>query len=137
MTESCNQIGFEIADSGSETFFDVELAAGDWDIAMFAWAGSPLKSGAVSTYRPGEGNNVGNVDIPELQPLLDEMLVTPDPDAQIELANQIDTILWENLATIPVFSFPGVVAYSGDVGNVIYNPSQNGLTWNAAQWQRI
>ncbi len=46
--ESCNQIGFDIQDAGSETFFDVELAAGDWDIAMFAWAGSPLKSGAVS-----------------------------------------------------------------------------------------
>ena len=36
--ESCNQIGFDIQDAGSETFFDVELAAGDWDIAMFAWA---------------------------------------------------------------------------------------------------
>jgi peptide/nickel transport system substrate-binding protein len=134
--ESCNQIGFDIQDSGSETFFDVELAAGDWDIAMFAWAGSPLKSGGVSTYQLGAGNNVGNIDIPEMEPLLTELLVTPDPDAQIELANQIDTLLWENLATIPVFSFPGVVAYSDDVSNVIYNPSQNGLTWNASAWSK-
>jgi peptide/nickel transport system substrate-binding protein len=134
--ESCNSIGFEISDTGSETFFDVELAAGDWDIAMFAWAGSPLKSGAVSTYQLGAGNNVGNINIPEMEPLLAEMLITPDPDAQIDLANQIDTILWENLATIPVFSFPGVVAYSDDVSNVIYNPSQNGLTWNASQWSK-
>jgi peptide/nickel transport system substrate-binding protein len=134
--ESCNQIGFEIQDNGSETFFDVELAAGDWEIAMFAWAGSPLKSGAVSTYQLGAGNNVGNINIPEMEPLLAEMLVTPDPDEQIDLANQIDTILWENLATIPVFSFPGVVAYRDDVSNVIYNPSQNGLTWNASQWSR-
>jgi peptide/nickel transport system substrate-binding protein len=134
--ESCNQIGFDIQDTGSETFFDVELAAGDWDIAMFAWAGSPLKSGAVSTYRPGEGNNVGSINIPELTPLLDQMLVTVDPDEQIEIANEIDTILWENLATIPVFSFPGVVAYRDDVSNVVYNPSQNGLTWNASEWSR-
>ncbi len=134
--ESCNQIGFEITDAGSETFFDVELAAGDWDIAMFAWAGSPLKSGAVSTYQLGSGNNVGNIDIPEMEPLLEELLVTPDPQAQIDLANQIDILLWENLATIPVFSFPGVVAYSDDVSNVTYNPSQNGLTWNASEWSR-
>ena len=134
--ESCNQIGFNITDAGSETFFDVELAAGDWDIAMFAWAGSPLKSGGVSTYQLGAGNNVGNIDIPEMEPLLAELLVTPDPQAQIDLANQIDTILWENLATIPVFSFPGVVAYSDDTSNVVYNPSQNGLTWNAAAWQK-
>ncbi len=134
--ESCNQIGFDIQDAGSETFFDVELAAGDWDIAMFAWAGSPLKSGAVSTYQLGSGNNVGNIDIPEMEPLLEELLVTPDPQAQIDLANQIDVLLWENLATIPVFSFPGVVAYSDDVSNVTYNPSQNGLTWNASEWSR-
>ncbi len=133
--ESCNQIGFDIQDAGSETFFDVELAAGDWDLAMFAWAGSPLKSGAVSTYQLGAGNNVGNIDIPEMEPLLAEMLVTTDPQTQIDLANQIDTILWENLATIPVFSFPGVVAYTDNAGNIVYNPSQNGLTWNAASWQ--
>jgi peptide/nickel transport system substrate-binding protein len=132
--ESCNQAGFEITDTGSETFFDVELAAGDWDIAMFAWAGSPLKSGGISTYRPGEGNNVGNVDIPEIQPLMDELLITPDPAAQIELANQIDALLWENLATIPVFSFPGVAAYAENANNVIYNPSQNGLPWNGSEW---
>jgi peptide/nickel transport system substrate-binding protein len=132
--ESCNQIGFEITDAGSETFFDVELAAGDWDIAMFAWAGGPLKSGSVATYRPGEGNNVGNIDIPEIQPLMDELLQTPDPAAQIDLANQIDTILWQELATIPVFTFPGVAAYSDNASNIVYNPSQNGLTWNASSW---
>lgn len=132
--ESCNQAGFEITDTGSETFFDVELAAGDWDIAMFAWAGSPLKSSAISTYRPGEGNNVGNVDVPEIQPLMDELLITADPAKQLELANQIDTLLWENLSTIPVFAFPGVAAYSDNAVNVMYNPSQNGLTWNASKW---
>jgi len=132
--ESCNQAGFEITDTGSETFFDVELAAGDWDIAMFAWAGGPLKSSSVATYAPGGGNNVGNIDIPELQPLMDELVVTTDPDAQLALANQIDTILWENLATIPVFAFPGVAAYSENANNVVFNPSQNGLSWNASQW---
>jgi peptide/nickel transport system substrate-binding protein len=134
--ESCNQIGFDIQDAGSETFFDVELAAGDWDIAMFAWAGSPLKSGIVDFYTPGAGNNVGNINIPELEPLIAEFVVTTDPQAQIELANEMDIIVWENLATIPVFSFPGVVAYSDGVSNVIYNPSQNGLTWNASEWSR-
>jgi len=76
------------------------------------------------------------MDFRELRTLLEELLVTPDPQDQIDLANQIDILLWENLATIPVFSFPGVVAYSDDVSNVIYNPSQNGLTWNASEWSR-
>ncbi|WP_051062255.1 ABC transporter family substrate-binding protein [Ilumatobacter nonamiensis] len=133
--ESCNQAGFNMVDAGSETFFDVELAAGDWDIAMFAWAGSPLRSGGTATYRPGTGNNVGAVDIPEIQPLMDELEQSPDPERVDELANEIDTILWEELATIPVFSFPGVVAYSDNADGIVYNPSQNGLTFNAAEWQ--
>ena len=133
--ESCNAAGFDMQDGGSETFFDVELAAGDWDIAMFAWAGSPLRSGATATYRPGSGNNVGNVDIPAIQELMDELEATPDLARQDELANEIDVILWEELATIPVFSFPAVTAHSDNVANVIENPSQNGLTYNASQWQ--
>ncbi len=135
--ESCNAAGFDMQDGGSDTFFDVELAAGDWDIAMFAWAGSPLRSGATATYRPGSGNNVGNIDIPAIQDLMDQLEATPDVAAQDELANQIDVILWEELATIPVFSFPAVTAFSDDVANVIENPSQNGLTWNASQWQFV
>ncbi|MFK7918920.1 MAG: ABC transporter substrate-binding protein [Ilumatobacter sp.] len=135
--ESCTAAGFDMQDAGSETFFDVELAAGDWDIAMFAWAGSPLRSGATATYRAGSGNNVGNIDIPAIQGLMDELEQTPDIARQDELANEIDVILWEELATIPVFSFPAVTAFSDNAENVVANPSQNGLTWNASQWQLV
>ena len=41
--------------------------------------------------------------------------MTPDPDEQIELIKQIETILWDDLATIPLFDFPGVVAYDNTV----------------------
>ena len=132
---SCNQVaGFNIIDAGSETFFDVELAAGDWDIAMFAWAGSPLKTGSSDIYRTDGGINFGGYGNPDVDALLDAINVTPDAAAQADLGNQIDAILWEDLVTIPVFSFPGVVAYSSNAENVIYNPSQNGLTFNASAW---
>jgi peptide/nickel transport system substrate-binding protein len=133
--DSCNQIGFDVVDAGSETFFDVELAASDWDVAMFAWAGSPLKTGSSETYRTAGGQNFTGYSNPEVDELLDAINTELDAEAQVELANQVDAILWEDLVTIPVFSFPGVVAYTEDVSNVIYNPSQNGLTWNASAWQ--
>jgi peptide/nickel transport system substrate-binding protein len=134
--ESCNQVeGFEVVDAGSETFFDVELAASDWDVAMFAWAGSPLKTGSSEIYRTAGGINFGGYSNPEVDELLDAINTELDAEAQVELANQVDAILWEDLVTIPVFSFPGVVAYSDSASNVIYNPSQNGLTWNASAWQ--
>lgn len=134
--ESCNQVeGFDVVDAGSETFFDVELAASDWDVAMFAWAGSPLKTGSSEIYRTGGGINFGGYGNPEVDELLDAINTELDAETQVELSNQVDAILWEDLVTIPVFSFPGVVAYSDNASNVAYNPSQNGLTWNASAWQ--
>jgi len=133
---SCNQVeGFNIIDNGSDTFFDTELAAGDWDIAMFAWAGSPLKTGSSEIYRTGGGINFGGYGNDAVDALLDEINETPDADQQAKLANEVDAILWEDLVTIPVFSFPGVLAYSDSIDGVTYNPSQNGLTWNSSAWQ--
>lgn len=133
--ESCNQIGFNIIDAGSDTFFDVELSAGDWDIAMFAWAGSPLKTGSSEIYRTGGGINFGGYGNPDVDALLDQINQELDADIQAALANEVDALLWEDLVTIPIFSFPGVVAYGDDIGGVVFNPSQNGLTWNSASWQ--
>ncbi len=132
--ESCNQVGFNIIDAGSETFFDVELDAGDWDIAMFAWGGSPLKTSATGAFTTGGGNNNGSYSNAEVDALSDQLGQTLDSAAQAEIGNQIDAILWQDLATIPVFSFPGIVAYTDNAQNIIPNPSQNGLTWNAFDW---
>ena len=132
---SCNQVeGFNIIDAGSETFFDVELSAGDWDIAMFAWAGSPLKTGSSEIYRTGGGINFGGYGNEAVDVLLDSINTNVDADEQAKIANEVDAILWEDLVTIPVFSFPGVVAYSDNIDGVVFNPSQSGLTWNGGAW---
>ena len=133
--ESCNQVGFNIVDNGSETFFDVELSAGDWDIAMFAWAGSPLKSGQDALYNCDGGANNGLYCNPEVDALTAAINQELDAQTQIDLANQLDAILWTDLPSIPVFSFPGVAAWSSNISNVVYNPSNNQVMWNAASWQ--
>ncbi|CAN5736769.1 ABC transporter substrate-binding protein [soil metagenome] len=136
VTESCNQVGFDVVDAGSEIFFDSELDAGEtWDVAMFAWAGSPVKSGAVGIYDTGGGNNNGQYSNPEVDDLVAQLAASLDNDEILDLANQIDTILWQDLATIPVFSFPAVSAWNDNVENVVFNPSQNGIMWNADTWR--
>jgi peptide/nickel transport system substrate-binding protein len=138
VVESCNQVeGFEVTNAGTSTFFSNELSAGDWDVAMFAWAGSPLKSGQDQLYSCEGGGNYGGYCNEEVDALTTELNATVDPAQQLEIANQIDVLLWEDLATIPVFSFPGVAAWSDSVANVVYNPSQNGVMWNAGSWQVV
>lgn len=131
---SCNQAGFDVQDAGQEDFFEAGLAGGNFDVALFAWSGSPLISGNSSIFTTGGGQNNGKYSNAEVDKLLPELDVTPEPDAQVELIKQIETILWEDLATIPLFYFPGVVAYQNDVENVTFQPSQSQVTWNMQLW---
>ncbi len=131
---SCNQAGFDVQDAGQEDFFEAGLSGGNFDVALFAWSGSPLVSGSSSTYITNGGNNNGKYSNPQVDEWLAELDVTPDKDAQVELITQIETQLWNDLATIPIFAFPGVVAYDNTVSGVTFQPSQSSVTWNMQKW---
>jgi peptide/nickel transport system substrate-binding protein len=132
--DSCNQAGFDIQDIGSEDFFGNGLANGIFDVALFAWAGSALVTGDSSTYVTNGGNNNGKYSNPQVDELTATLNRTLDEEEQVAVNTQIDTILWEDLATIPLFAFPGIVAYDATTSGVEYNASQAGLTWNMDQW---
>lgn len=134
---SCEQAGFTIVDGASPTFFDEggELESGNFDVALFAWAGSTLVTGSSSTYTTDGGNNFGSYSNPEVDRLTAQLNVTPDAGQQLDLIKQIEAILWSDLATIPLFTFPGLAAWSSNAEGVEYNSSQGGLTWNMDQWE--
>lgn len=140
---SCDQAGFEVIDTGNEKFFNDggDLATGNFDIALFGWAGSSLISGWPSTYKTptkctpsAKGNNNGCYSNKELDKLLDQILGETDPAKALELTKQIEKILWDDLATIPLYSQPLLTAWSENVQNVVPNPSQASVTWNMHQW---
>jgi ABC-type transport system substrate-binding protein len=140
IVEACgpNGAGFDVQDIGNENFFEAEgeLATGAFDVAQFAWAGSPLKSGSASTFQTDGGNNNGSYSNPEVDELIAQLNQETDADAALDLVIQIETILWDDLATIPGFAFPGVIATTADAQGVVYNPTQAGLTWNMQEWTR-
>lgn len=131
---SCNQAGFKVVDSGTPTFFAKEWPGGQWDVAMFAWAGSPLVTGSDGIYTTGGGQNPGGYSNKQVDTLTTELDQTIDKDKQVGVQKQIDTLLWTDLATIPLFAFPGVLATSNNAEGVVYNATQADLSWNAAQW---
>ncbi len=131
---SCGQAGFKVVDSGSPTFFSKEWPGGQWDVAMFAWAGSPLVTGSDGIYTTGGGQNPGAYSNKQVDTLTTQLDQTIDKDKQVAIQKQIDTLLWTDLATIPLFAFPGVLATSSNAEGVVYNATQSDLSWNAAQW---
>jgi peptide/nickel transport system substrate-binding protein len=131
---SCEQAGFVVEDAGQADFFGNGLDNGNFDVALFAWAGSPLVSGSGSTYSTEGGNNNGNYANPEVDELMSELDVTPDADEQVRIITDVETILWEDLATVPLFAHPGIAAYDSKVENVQFQPSQTQVTWNMQKW---
>lgn len=141
--DACNEAGFNVIDNGADDFFGRGLPEGDFEIAMFAWVGSAYVSGAASTFQSPEacvagstGNNFGCYSSDEVDTLFDELLTELDPDAARELVAQIEAQLWEDIPTIPLFTFPGVGAWADDVQGVEINFSQGGITWNMEEWSR-
>lgn len=132
--DSCNQAGFDIVDLGSEDFFGVGLAGGNFDVAMFAWAGSPIVTGSSSTFVTNGGNNNGKYSNPKIDELIGTLDKTPDVEEQGELIKQIEKVLWDDLATITLFAHPGVEAHASNVDGVVFQPSQTQITWNMNEW---
>jgi len=66
--------------------------------------------------------------------ILDNLSKEADTDAQLGLVKEADTLLWTDLAQIPLFAYPGIVATTPDAEGVVYNASQADLTWNAYAW---
>lgn len=134
LQSSCNQAGFKVVDAGTPTFFSKEWPNGQFDVAMFAWAGSPLVTGSDGIYTTGGGNNPDGYSNPQVDSLTTQLDQELDKDKQVQIIKQIDTTLWTDLATIPLYAFPAVLATGANVQGVVYNPTQADLSWNAQDW---
>jgi peptide/nickel transport system substrate-binding protein len=131
---SCNQAGFNVVDSGSADFFENAWPAGNWDVAMFAWAGSTLVSGNTGIYNTGGSSNPGKYSNSKVDAAMKAVNQEIDADRQSDQLKIADTEMWKDLATIPLFAFPAVLATSNNADGVVYNPTQADLSWNSYQW---
>lgn len=141
--DACEEAGFTIVDAGSDTFFGTELPEGNYDVALFGWIGSGYVSGTASTFMTPEscatgttGNNYGCYSNPEVDELYNELLVELDIEAQRGIVKDIEAQLWEDLPTIPLFTFPSLTAWAEDVQGIVNNQSQDTITWNKHEWTR-
>jgi peptide/nickel transport system substrate-binding protein len=134
MQASCKAAGFNVVDAGTPTFFTKEWPSANFDVALFAWIGSPLVSGNDDIYKSGGGQNPGGYANPQVDALITQLDKELDKDKQVVILKQLDTILWKDLGTIPLFAFPAVVATDTKVENVKANATQADITWNAYAW---
>ncbi len=143
IADSCGKAGFKVVDKGAANFFEADgaLANGGFDVALFGWSGSSLVSGWSSTFHTptactpsGKGNNNGCYSNKKVDSLIAELNRSTDADTRTKLNAQIEKLLWDDLATIPLYSQPGLSAWSDTLKNIKPNPSQASITWNMDKW---
>jgi peptide/nickel transport system substrate-binding protein len=133
---SCDQAGFEIQDVGAADFFDNTLPNGDYEVALFAWAGSGQIASGQNIYATGQPQNYGEYSDPVVDEAWDTLASSVDPEVHLEQTKIIEKQLWDTLFGIPVFAHPGVVAFNSDLQNVRDTATQSTVVWNAEQWAR-
>lgn len=134
---SCDQAGFDVQDANSPVFFKEVMPAGDYDAALYAWAGSGQKASGANIYQSDGAQNQQSYNNPEVDAAWDKLATSLDENEQLEQVKTIEKLLWEDFQAIPLYAHPGLVGHKADVANVRDTAAQSGALWNVEQWVRV
>lgn len=125
-------IDIRIDNSPSRVLFGTRLPEGDFDIANFAWVGTPFPlSGSKQIYETGADSNYGKYSNPEFDKLAKQAAAELDADKQLDLADQQDVVMWKDLPNLPLYQKPTFLGVRNKFVNVRDNSTSEGPFWNS------
>ncbi|GAA3459722.1 ABC transporter family substrate-binding protein [Saccharothrix longispora] len=139
LQDKCKQAGIEIVADQAADFNDKRLPASEFDAALFAWVGQPLKAGAYGNYAQKSKGGSGNYNNYDSAPLTEKWKAANaelDYQKRIDMMNEADKIMRDDLHSIPLFQLSDFAASSADIGPISYIGVGGGVTWNLYAWQK-
>jgi peptide/nickel transport system substrate-binding protein len=132
-------IKINIQNYSPSTLFGTVGPKSEYDIIEFAWVSTPFASGNQPIYCSYTnasvcGENWNHYANPQVDTLLSQAATTLDSAKAAALYNQVDTLLWKDMVTLPLFQQPQLNTWTSSYANVLPNASSSGLTWNAQSW---
>jgi peptide/nickel transport system substrate-binding protein len=129
----------DIQNYTADKLFGTVGPKGEFDMIEFAWVQTPYASGNQSIYCSYTnanlcGSNWDHYADPKVDKLFGQALSNINTSQAAQEYNQIDALLWKDMATLPLFQQPQLFGWSSNYGNVIPNTSNTGIPWNANQW---
>jgi peptide/nickel transport system substrate-binding protein len=117
------------------------LVAGGFQVAQFAWVGTPFISGQPPIYESpqaagGVQQNYSRIGNPQIDALLKQWLHETSDSEIAKTGNDIDKLLWAQMATLPLYQKPTFVGYNSKIKGVEDNPTSQGILWNANTWTK-
>ncbi len=131
---SCKDAGFNVIDANDPDFFATVHPAGDWEVALFAWAGSGQIASGQNIYASNGNQNNSDYANKTVDEAWKTLAGTLDPAVHLEQVKIIEKELWNDLFGIPLYAHPGVAAHDATIANVRPTATQDGISWNAPQW---
>jgi peptide/nickel transport system substrate-binding protein len=111
------------------------LVAEGFQIALFAWVGTPSISSNVPIYLSpaggGKGQNYTQGGTPEIDQTLQQLSTATSAQAEIDAANKADSLLWDQMYTLPLYQKPTLLAYNNKVKGISDNTTSAGPLWQA------
>lgn len=137
---SCDQAGFNIQDTPlASDAFGSARTSGDYDVALFAWAGSGLFGSISAQYASKNGGGAQNTagwSDPAVDAAFVKLNSSTDTQTIVNELKSVDQAYAKNYWSIPLFTFPGLLASKSDVSGVELNSGQTQGTWNMQDWAR-
>ncbi len=114
------------------------LSQGSYQIAEFSWVDTPFVSGNQSIYCSYTSASCGQNWIHYANSEVDRLMAAGSSasSASQEASdfNQADRLLWDDMATLPLYQKPQYFAWRNTYGNIIPNVSAIGVPWNGNLW---
>ncbi|MGC9666818.1 ABC transporter family substrate-binding protein [Planosporangium sp. 12N6] len=111
------------------------LTAGDYDVIIFAWVGTPYPySGAQQLWGSESDSNYGKWVSKESDDLLKKAAAETDPKKGADYLNQADQIMANDYYVLPLFQKPTFLAVYSQYANIRDNATNVGPPYNTQEW---
>jgi peptide/nickel transport system substrate-binding protein len=118
-----------------------DLIAGKADLSLLPMHSSPYPSQAIAWYTPllGPAGTNGSedwssFDDPTVNTLLERAAAELNPVDAAPIYTQVDTMLWQDMVALPLFTQPSLLAWSGLTNGVSPDPNGPSLMWSVQSW---
>ena len=136
-------IGVTLVPVAGQAGLTAAAATDGYDMALVTRNSGPFPSVTQGWYSDGtvrhsaDNQDWSRFDDPQVDQLFVQAAQALNPVTGAAVYGQIDDQLWDQMVALPLFGEPGVVANGVQVANAAYNPSVDGVLWNADQWTRM
>ena len=140
MAQQVSAAGIQLTEAATKDLFagpdkPTSLAAEGFQIALFAWVGTPAISSNAPIYLSlaagGQGQNYSQGGTPEIDAAINAMSSAVDTATEIAQANAADKLLWDQMFTLPLYQKPTLIAFDSNVQGIADNSTSAGPLWNS------